>query len=121
MKSIIGKLWVTHTYIATVCFFILLLLLSGCKKTPGEPVASNKFSVASAKEWYYGVFRKSEEYRYWNGAEKGKKSPDWENGTLFKNGRLEIAEFPLIKTKKIVLAPKSPEAERIAEASLDRI
>lgn len=96
-----------------------------CKRLPVEyrSDAADKFSLNDAKEWYYGVFKKSAEWK--QSAQKGKKLPDWNYGRYRKSGNLEIIEFPLIKNSKTFAVPSgrvtSNERTEIANSSLSRI
>ncbi|MEQ1553077.1 MAG: hypothetical protein ABL929_02795 [Ferruginibacter sp.] len=81
-----------------VLFFVVLTF--GCKKTRLDQAynTNEPFDAAAAKEWYYGVFKNSAEWK--SSAEAGKKLPDWKHGVYRKIGSLEIVEFPLIKSKR---------------------
>ena len=82
---------------------------------------NEKFDAAFVKEWYYGVFKKSNE---WKGS-GGKQLPYWPKGVYKKVGNLEIVEFPLMKKSKDISIPADGLEDynkiRIAEASLQRI
>lgn len=116
---------------------------NSCKKVASEELLSQElntsFNAATAKEWYYGIFKKSSEWKsyYINTNSKiasaGKtgsassvpKLPDWGHPSYRKAGNLEIVEFPLVKSYKDVSVPSAglsaSDQKRIAEASLTRI
>ncbi len=111
----------------SACIVLLLaataIILPACKKSEHKEISS-EFDAAAAKEWYYGTFKKSAEWAM--SESKGKKLPDWKNGTYTRIGDLEIVEFPLKKAAQSIQVPSDPsvsisDRKRIAEASLTRI
>lgn len=93
-----------------------------CRKGASD-VADTTFNTGAAKEWYYGTFKKS---ALWSSSRLiGKKLPDWKNGIYKKIGNMELVEFPLITGKKLISVQPGTaigiEAEKIAEASLNRV
>ncbi len=110
---------------AIICIASLAFVIIACQKSADVP-GSSEFDVAAAKEWYYGVFKKSAAYNEYNRGTGGKKLPAWSKGIYKKIGGLEIVEFPLAKEKKSVLLDgenglSAADNLRIAEASLSRI
>ena len=106
---------------------LLLFILASCKKEKDSSDTSDntklleKFDASFVKEWYYSVFKKSNE---WKGS-GGKQLPYWPKGIYKKVGNLEIVEFPLMKKSKDISIPADGLEDynkiRIAEASLQRI
>src|SRR5688572_17232388 len=82
---------------------ILTFTIIACQKNTSSDALDTVFDSADAKEWYYGTFKKSQEWLNYNAKENGVKSPDWNHGTYQKTGNLEIVEFPLIKVKTKLL------------------
>jgi|GEM_PF-1235517 len=111
---------------AVFLFFGLLSLtvaFIACRKNFTESTVDT-FSQSEAKEWYYGTFKKSPEWQ--QSTEKGKKLPDWKNGTYRRVGNMEIVEFPLMKERKSFAIPSasklsSSEKRKITDGSLSRI
>jgi hypothetical protein len=101
----------------------MIFTFHGCQKDFGENTI-DIFSQSEAKEWYYGTFKKSPEWQQSN--EKGKKLPDWKNGTYRRVGNMEIVEFPLMKERKTHSIPSASklsisDISKIADGSLSRI
>lgn len=101
----------------------LTALFIACRKNLNESTADT-FSQNEAKEWYYSTFKKSSEWQ--QSKEKGKKLPDWKNGTYRRVGNMEIVEFPLMKERKSYAIPSaislsSSEIRKITDGSLSRI
>jgi hypothetical protein len=101
----------------------MIFTFHGCQKDFGENTI-DIFSQSEAKEWYYGTFIKSPEWQQSN--EKGKKLPDWKNGTYRRVGNMEIVEFPLMKERKTLSIPSASklsisDISKIADGSLSRI
>ena len=114
-----------HKNIAFWIFGIMSITLTfiACRKNFTES-ANDIFSQSEAKEWYYGIFKKSPEWQQSN--EKGEKLPDWKNGTYRRVGNMEIVEFPLMKERKTYSIPSasklsSSEIRKITDGSLSRI
>jgi hypothetical protein len=102
--------------IATAC-----MVFVACQKDVKH--TENSF-VETAKEWYYGTFKKSPEWN--NSPLRGKKLPDWKHGIYKKAGSFEIAEYPLTSGKKSVLIPSTEnlstaDKKRVAEATINRV
>src|SRR5688572_26599884 len=103
---------------------IMAFTIIACQKNQHSEAIDTVFDSADAKEWYYGTFKKSQEWSNYNAKENGIKSPDWKHSTSQKIGNLEIVEFPLIKvkTKLLMSSATAPNvAKRVAESALTRI
>lgn len=106
-----------------VFFFVsVFLAFAGCKRMPIDNIEGS-FKPDEAKEWYYGVFKKSSEYLV--GVSKVNKLPDWNNPSYRRTGNLEIIEFPLLSEKKSfgLLDKRISESERedVVRGSLSRV
>lgn len=127
-------------------YLLLTLTFSFCRKTDTRNV-TEEWNIAEAKEWWYGKFKKSAAYKktetsspyaisfnYASGnyspgtamQKQLKKYPVWEMGALFKTGRFEIAEFPLIYPVKLAPMPQAAQLndqqkKKIAECMLERV
>jgi hypothetical protein len=86
---------------------------------------NGEFNTAAAREWYYGHFKKTNNWKSYDPDVQGKKLPDWEHGRYHRTGTLEIAEFPLEQAKRsygIAGTGLNDQAkEKIAAASQSRI
>ncbi|RYG42426.1 MAG: hypothetical protein EOO01_23150, partial [Chitinophagaceae bacterium] len=119
----------TKRYITTACCLAIFsfVLFIACRKTKEVSVASKAlFNAEAAKEFYYGVFRKSAEYAMYDPQNSGIKSPDWKHGVYQRKGDVELVEFPLLKVKGRVLIPtpdslSRADLSRLVNASLSRI
>lgn len=101
----------------------------GCQKqdTTLNPQAGSRFDAGAAKEWYYGVFKKSDGWQ--SSPEKGKKLPDWSHPFITNMGSSAVVEFPLTEAgvsysiassgREGKLSPE--QLKRIAAASITRI
>lgn len=113
------------TNLHIIISLILLILIAGCGKDTDHTaiINNNSLTAREAKEWYYGVFKKSTEWG--QSTEKGKKLPDWKNGVYKKIGNIEIIEFPLIKQKTFIAVDSVGRTKRqmleIAKNSLSRL
>ncbi len=74
---------------------IALLFLAACQKGVERqaPEQAQNFTASEAKEWYYGVFKKTAEWQ--QSPQKGKKLPDWTSARYKKMGNQEMLEFDL--------------------------
>lgn len=116
--------------IALLISLVSMLTINSCRKMDdaGRKPAED-FNVAAAKEWWYGEFRKGDEFKNWKtnySVIKGRKSPDWKRGIYLKIGNTEIVELPLIYEIKIVpnakdIGSSEWDKKSIASASLDRL
>lgn len=102
-----------------------VLITVACHKGIETPTVI-KFDKYAAKEWYYGVFKKSAEWNSYNAATNGIKSPDWKHSTYQRIGNMEIVEFPLIKVKSSIFIPSddsrsAADNKRLVESALARI
>lgn len=127
-------------------YLLLMLTFSFCRKTDSRKI-TEEWNIAEAKEWWYGEFKKSAAYKEtdtrspyaisFNYASANyslatamqkqlKKYPVWDMGALFKTGRFEIAEFPLIYPVKLAPMPQAAQLndqqkKKIAECMLERV
>jgi hypothetical protein len=81
---------------------VATVIIIACQKEISNSKKDNVFDDKSVKEWYYGTFKKSPEWAEYNSSLKGRKLPDWKNGTYKKLGDMEMVEFPLVKEKNTV-------------------
>ncbi|MEO5562432.1 MAG: hypothetical protein ABIR18_03335 [Chitinophagaceae bacterium] len=116
------------TILLILCSSITIVTLSiiSCQKKSDAENLDTKFDSSDAKEWYYGTFKKSNEWLSYDSKTLGPKSPDWKYNTYRKVGNMEIIEFPLTKVKSKLWIPFAqgtsiPDYKRIAESSLSRI
>jgi hypothetical protein len=108
--------------ICTILFLSSVVI--SCQKENKSPALTTTFNADAAKEWYYGIFKKSSEWL--NSSSSGKQLPNWKISTYRKIGGMEIVEFPLMKARTKITIPKNnsaseKEIQRIADASLIRI
>lgn len=120
MKKMKWKGWIVMAAIMTGV---------GCQKqdTTLNPQAGSRFDAGAAKEWYYGVFKKSDGWQ--SSPEKGKKLPDWSHPFITNMGSSAVVEFPLTEAgvsysiassgREGKLSPE--QLKRIAAASITRI
>ncbi len=109
---------------ATLIVLVMVVTFFACKRTAEVQANNETFNVAQAKEWYYGEFKKSDEFK--NSLVKGKQLPNWEKGTYRKEGDLEIVDFPLLKNSTTIAVLKekgvtSQGIHQIINASLKKI
>lgn len=136
-KLLIGNKFAT---LFTVLLISLasMLTINSCRKMdtagskPGE-----EFNVAAAKEWWYGKFKKSDEYYSLDhnslfinslnlGLNVNKKYPSWKRGINYTVGGLEIVELPLYYNNPVTIFPGSDllskeDKIRIAKASINKL
>lgn len=121
------------SFIATLAIFIFLL---SCNKSDTTARQQDVFDIAGAKEWWYGTFKKSSEYKEVNysnlftapanlGIKATKKYPAWKMGVSYKKGNLEVVELPLYYNNPVSIFPGSAEfseneRRRIARATLQK-
>jgi hypothetical protein len=129
--------------IALVMITTVIITYVSCKKSDQQTqtLQSNEFDVASAKEWFYGSFKKSPEYsqlntqspiislyNYFNKQNKGplQKFPDWKHGIAYKKGGFEFVEFPLVYNHEVnIIQGKEKyddtKAKRIIDATVTKV
>jgi hypothetical protein len=105
------------------CIFSILVFYS-CQKQ--DSYSNDKFDATAAKEWYYGIFKKGEEYKSALSVSGIKKYPDWQYGIAQIKGDYQIVEFPLkstVRTVQVFANPAYTEADkkRIVNASVERV
>lgn len=118
----------TNKVVTLISRFLILLitLFFACKPSVLEGSSNEEFSVNAAKEWYYGVFKKSAEYALNNIKLKGDKSPTWNNAKYEKFGDIEVIEIPLSMERKLVSVPNfanqnNEDKKRIAQATINNL
>ena len=111
-----------------VCTLLTLtvLVIAACQKTADKPFVRNGYDAAAAKEWFYGSFKSSAEYKAYDKEYGGSKLPDWKNGRHVKLGDFDAVEFPLNKQKTKVGIPENAavteaDRNRIAQATVSKI
>lgn len=101
----------------------LAISMIACQKNERPAQVINQFNEAAAKEWYYGTFKKSQEWA--SSPQHGKKLPNWKFGLYKKIADMEVVEFPLVQAKKTTSVPSailsSEEKKKIFVASLSKI
>ena len=108
--------------------FTAIAVFMACRKTnQNESVAAAGlpavFNAEAAKEWFYGTFKKSNEFLSVPIALDGKKLPDWDGGRYKKLGNTEMVEYPLVQQKKRVPVKTTTGGgidARLAEAGITR-
>ncbi|MCW3074916.1 MAG: hypothetical protein JWP69_1985 [Flaviaesturariibacter sp.] len=104
-----------------VIIILVAFFMNACRKTGSDPEAeSMEPNAATAKEWYYGKFKKTTEWA--SSPLKGKKLPDWKNSITKEIGNLSFVEFPMLIGRKEVMIPSSwnlslGDKKRITEAT----
>jgi hypothetical protein len=98
-------------------FCLLLLLYWSCTRIDYGYQRSKDFSVADAKEWWFGTFKKSGDYNYLDpnslytpklelgNNNWGIKDPSWLNAKAYSIGQIKVVELPLIYRKGVVIIP----------------
>lgn len=116
-------------------FAIAALILIACNKNDSLTKTNGQFDVFSGKEWWYGNFRKTADYKMTDWASifapspgsSTKKYPDWKKATSYKKFDFEIVEIPLFyQTNEILLLGmqylnKTKEGERVARSSTHKL
>lgn len=131
-----------------ILFLLLGIVLFNpfCRKIDNNKT-EQQWSIAEAKEWWYGTFKKQPAYKEtdvvspyvisFNQASGKyeadaamklnlKKYPVWKMGTLFRTGKFGIAEFPLLYPARIAPMPQAAllneqQKKKIAECMLNRV
>lgn len=117
--------------------FVIALVVVACKKAATDVVVNNsQFDVAAAKEWYYGTFKKTQQFLSINQQSSfapvvtGKialaKYPSWNKSSSYSKGGINYVEMPLVYNTKTILLPgmeklSKTEQQRIANASLNKV
>lgn len=110
--------------LAVVTFVALIVLVQACRKFNflAEETKPPAFTVAEAKEWYYGVFKKSDEYinslpgnkvegilNQGTGSSNNPyptiKYPYWNLGLEQNSANWEIVELPIMYTLNKIILP----------------
>lgn len=127
----------TRGYLLPGCILLIslgVLIFQACRRTE---VMSQKstLTVDEAKEWWYGVYRKSAAYTeidkssVFAATDKGsnKKYPSWKRAVTYQLGNFEVVEAPLVYENKSVLMPgmgdivNTEEGRRIFKASNSKV
>lgn len=122
--------------------FISIVILFSCRKLDAfknKEVPEEVFSVAAAKEWFYGKFKKSASYSEEveslfslhtvavSGRRKQyRKYPLWNQAVAYRNGDMSVVEAPLFMEANIILLPgmqaaTAAERKRVAAATLHKV
>jgi hypothetical protein len=131
--------------ISTLLLLISVTVFIACKRSLADKMATEEFNVNAAKEWYYGVFKKSNEFKALdltspflsNRGNKSKtrtssidsvlkKFPKWNLAKSYEKNGLQIVEMPLLYNETTVLMPgmqneTNETKTKIANASLSKI
>lgn len=128
-------------------FLLLFVLLSACQKADFSPdVKAEQLDVATAKEWWYGSFRKSAAYKAVNTqsvlykmnhapaalAEPNQTAnanayfPSWKNAHTYHGTAFDYIDVPLVAKKSVLPIPlvageTHQDRIRIASASMQRL
>ncbi len=80
-----------------------LFSIFACTKDLYELENENSFSKEKVEKWFETSFKESEQWKQNKAAQSS--TPDWNQGTYVKKGKLEVYEFPLIEDKTTVTVP----------------
>lgn len=114
---------------------VLTVIGIACQKETSNTNKGTEFNTAAAKEWWYGSYRKSADYKEINWASifapspgsSTKKYPNWNKAMGYKKFSFEIVEIPLFYQTNEILLPgmqylnKTKEGERVARASTHKL
>jgi hypothetical protein len=130
---------------AFLVLIMSILLVQACRKfdffsKEGKP---NEFKMEDAKEWYYGVFKKTSTFRTTDysspfspdkrlltGAETNdtfyRKYPYWNEAISYARGSMQIVETPLFYEANVLVLPgmqnlTSAQRKLVAEGSLHKV
>jgi hypothetical protein len=119
--------WKTRALVYGITLlFVSAIVFMACKKNRFEgeaPTAAGVFDASAAKEWFYGVFKKTKEFTEVPVQLDGRKLPDWKTGRYKKAGSMEVVEFDLVMEKKKALIKQNEnraDASRLAEATINK-
>lgn len=123
--------------------FIYIVILFSCRKFDAfknKEAPEEVFSVAAAKEWFYGKFKKSASYYDDDAAsifsmqtatitarrQPYKKYPFWNEAVAYANGTMFVVEAPLFIEANTLLLPgmqsaTPAERKRVAAATLHKV
>lgn len=118
-----------------IIVFMIVLSMTSCKRTIESVNTNTSPGVESAKEWWYGVFRKSQAYNQLDKAsilapspdKPTKKYPNWQRAVSYAIGKLEIVELPLAYQTNSILLPRmqylfnTAEGVRVANSAIHRL
>ncbi len=85
----------------TVGIIVLIITVIACQREISPN--SNSFNVGTAKEWWYGTYRKTSDYNKINwysllappAGSSTKKYPHWGKAISYKKSTFNIVELPL--------------------------
>jgi hypothetical protein len=110
--------------IGSLVLILSLTVFLACKRSLADKMATEEFNVNAAKEWYYGIFKKTDEYKNQK-TKTGLKLPDWKNGIIYKIENIQVVEFPLVQERKFrgLSEKELPDADkrRIVNAVIDKV
>lgn len=138
-----------HQLLAFVTFAALIILVQACRKFDffSNETKAPEFTVAEAKEWYYGVFKKTTGFRKTDfnspfSADPGlinglpqlktsddsffKKFPYWNKAIQYDLGSMQVVEAPVFYEANILVLPgmqnlTPSERKTIAKSSLQKV
>lgn len=131
----------------TFAVIAMILLVQACRKFDFTTKESKtpEFTVAEAKEWYYGVFKKSAGYKQVDLSSPFAPDPDYllssntrTNSTFFKkypywnkaihysSGNIQVVEMPVAYEANILVLPgmqklSAEDRKKVAASSLQKI
>ena len=114
---------------------VAISLFFACRKSDLQKKPAENFDVAAAKEWWYGTFRKTAEYKKTDWTSplappetfSTKKYPSWKRAISYKRGTIQIIELPLVYEANSILLPGmqglngTKEGERIARSAIHKL
>jgi len=114
---------------------VAISLFFACRKSDLQKKPAENFDVAAAKEWWYGTFRKTAEYKKTDWTSplappetfSTKKYPSWKRAISYKRGTIQIIELPLVYETNSILLPGmqglngTKEGERIARSAIHKL
>ncbi|MEJ8818105.1 hypothetical protein [Lacibacter sp. H407] len=127
-------------------FLTMIFIIQACRKYDFFGKTSKEFKVEDAKEWYYGVFKKSDAFtivsdknaiapfvtsgvyigRQQTSKTFYKKYPYWNKAINYSLGSLQVVEMPLQLEEKALVLPgmqhlSKLEKTTIAEGSITKL
>jgi hypothetical protein len=112
------------------------VIIIACRRNLSKYEEGN-FDVIAAKEWYYGVFKKTNAFSkvdfsspfapvFGSSNFALAKYPDWGNAISYTNNGIEYVEMPLVYNTKTIILPdmeglSKEEKKRIGNTSLTRV
>jgi hypothetical protein len=131
------KEYMKKNVITIVCLVMTAVLVPACKKNSFFSQEAKRLqpAVADAKEWYYGTFIKTADFKKLDttsafvsfSKRSVKKYPVWKNSKSYKRGIYSFVEAPYMANIKVyvpfngTMAKSESEHISIAKASVSRI